>query len=82
MLGILQLLVVPHSEQFSHVFEVFASVITALGARGLGSILYHGKPLFCFSALSQSSVALILPGYIVLNAALELQSRNMVSGSV
>ena len=82
MLGILQLLVVPHSEQFSHVFEVFASVITAFVARGLGSIPYHGKPLFCFSALSQSSIALILPGYIILNAALELQSRNMVSGSV
>ena len=82
MLGVLQLLVVPHSEQFSHVFEVFASVITAFVARGLGSIMYHGKPLFCFSALAQSSIALILPGYIVLNAALELQSRNMVSGSV
>ena len=82
MLGVLQLLVVPHSEQFSHVFEVFASVMTAFVARGLGSIMSNGKPVFCFSAMSQSSIALILPGYIVLNAALELQSRNMVSGSV
>lgn len=82
MLGVLQLLVVPHSEQFSHVFEVFASVMTAFVARGLGSITYDGKYVFCFSAMAQSSIALILPGYIVLNAALELQSRNVVPGSV
>jgi uncharacterized membrane protein YjjP (DUF1212 family) len=82
MLGVLQLLVVPHSEQFSHVFEVFASVMTAFVARGLGSITYHGNYVFCFSAMAQSSIALILPGYIVLNAALELQSRNVVPGSV
>lgn len=81
-LGFLQLSVVPHSDQFSHVFEVFASVMIAFVARGLGSIIYRGEPLFCFSAMAQSSVALILPGYIVLNAALELQSRNMVSGAV
>jgi uncharacterized membrane protein YjjP (DUF1212 family) len=82
ILGVLQLLIVPHSEQFSHVFEVFASVMTAFVARGLGSIVVNGEYLFCFSAMAQSSIALILPGYIVLNAALELQSRNMVSGSV
>ena len=81
-LGVLQLVIVPHSDQFSHVFEVFAAVMTAFVARGLGSIKYQGHYLFCFSAMAQSSIALILPGYIVLNAALELQSRNMVSGSV
>ena len=83
LLGIMQLIVVPRSEQFSHVFEVFTAVITAFVARALGSIyLPNGTSLFCFSAMAQSSIALILPGYIVLNAALELQSRNMVSGSV
>jgi uncharacterized membrane protein YjjP (DUF1212 family) len=82
VLGILQLVVVPRSEQFSHVFEVTAAVLTAFIARGLGSIEHNGEPIFCFSAMAQSSIALILPGYIVLNAALELQSRNMVSGSV
>jgi uncharacterized membrane protein YjjB (DUF3815 family) len=56
--------------------------MTAFVARGLGSIVVNGQYLFCFSAMAQSSIALILPGYIVLNAALELQSRNMVSGSV
>lgn len=32
--------------------------------------------------MAQSSIALILPGYTILCAALELQSRNLVAGSV
>jgi uncharacterized membrane protein YjjB (DUF3815 family) len=47
-----------------------------------GSILYKGEHLFCFSALSQASIALILPGYMVLCGSLELQSHNMIAGSV
>lgn len=82
ILGVLQLLVVPHSIQFSHVFEVFTAIVAGFLARALGSITRHGTSVFCFSALAQSMLALILPGYIVLNAALELQSRNMASGSV
>lgn len=81
-LGYLQLKVVPLSKQFSNVFEVFACVITAIVARGLGSIMHNGEYVFCFSAMAQSSIAMILPGFLVLNSALELQSRNMVSGSV
>jgi uncharacterized membrane protein YjjP (DUF1212 family) len=81
-LGFLQLVVIPMSDQFSHVFEVFTAFCTAFAARGLGSINRNGSGIFCFSAMAQSSIALILPGYIVLNAALELQSRNLVSGSV
>ncbi|KPI44624.1 uncharacterized protein AB675_8375 [Cyphellophora attinorum] len=80
--GFLQLQIVPRSSQFSHVFEVFAAVLTAFVARGLGSIRHNNQSVFCFSALAQSSIALILPGYIVLNAALELQSKNLLSGSV
>jgi uncharacterized membrane protein YjjP (DUF1212 family) len=82
ILGFLQLVVVTRSQQFSHVFEVLATVIIAFVARGLGSIYHNGKPVFCFSAIAQSSIALILPGYTVLCAALELQSKNMVAGSV
>jgi len=82
VLGFLQLVVVTRSQQFSHVFEVLATVIIAFVARGLGSIYYNGTPVFCFSAIAQSSIALILPGYTVLCAALELQSKNIVAGSV
>lgn len=82
ILGFLQLVVVTRSSQFSHVFEVLATVIIAFTARGLGSIYHNNHPVFCFSAIAQSSIALILPGYTVLCAALELQSKSLVAGSV
>lgn len=82
ILGYLQLEVAPNSTQFSHVFEVAATVVVSFAARGFGSITYNGKPVFCFSAIAQSSIALILPGWIILCAAQELQSRNLVAGSI
>ena len=51
-------------------------------ARAFGSINYNGHRLFCFSALAQSAIALILPGYIILCGSLELQSKSIVAGSV
>jgi len=82
-IGFLQLKVVPRSGQFSNVFEVFACVMSAFIARGLGSIRWSGgQYVFCFSAVAQSSIAMILPGFLVLNSALELQGRSMVAGSV
>lgn len=80
IVGILQLVFAPSNELYAHVFEVSAAVITSFIARGFGSI--HGGQLFCFSALAQSSIALILPGYMVLCSSLELQSYNIVAGSV
>ncbi|KAL9069645.1 MAG: hypothetical protein Q9157_006099 [Trypethelium eluteriae] len=80
ILGILQLIVAPASETYSNVFEISAAVLTSFLARAFGSI--KGGSVFCFSALAQSSIALILPGYIVLCASLELQSRSIVAGSV
>jgi len=80
ILGILQLFIAPQSDLYSNVFEIAAAVITSFLARAFGSI--RGGNLFCFSALAQSSIALILPGYTVLCASLELQSRSIVAGSV
>ncbi|CEI68403.1 Uncharacterized UPF0442 protein C7D4.12c [Fusarium venenatum] len=80
IVGILQLVLAPSNELYAHVFEVSAAVITSFFARAFGSI-QDGK-LFCFSALAQSSIALILPGYMVLCSSLELQSHNIVAGSV
>ena len=83
IVGFLQLIVVPKSDQFQHVFEVFAAVCTSFLARAFGSIKWsNGQYVFCFSAMAQSSIALILPGYIILCASLELQSRSIVAGSV
>ncbi|GIZ40383.1 hypothetical protein CKM354_000372200 [Cercospora kikuchii] len=80
ILGILQLYVAPQSELYANVFEITAAVVTSFLARAFGSI--NNGDLFCFSALAQSSIALILPGYTVLCASLELQSRSIVAGSV
>lgn len=80
LLGIMQLILSPRSELYSNIFEISAAVLTSFLARAFGSIK-DGR-LFCFSALAQSAIALILPGYTVLCGSLELQSRNMVAGSV
>ncbi|MCJ1472634.1 hypothetical protein MMC13_001283 [Lambiella insularis] len=80
LLGIMKIILSPRSELYSNVFEVTAALITSFLARAFGSI--GSGSIFCFSALAQSSIALILPGYIVLCGALELQSRNLVAGSV
>lgn len=82
ILGWLQLWVAPASDLYANVFEISAAVITSFLARAFGSIPYGDGRLFCFSALAQSSIALILPGYTVLCASLELQSRSLVAGSV
>ncbi|KAF1832835.1 DUF1212-domain-containing protein [Decorospora gaudefroyi] len=82
LIGWLQLIVAPGNDLISNVFEVGASVITSFAARALGSIKHDGKEVFCFSAMAQSSIALILPGFMVLCASLELQSKHIVAGSV
>lgn len=82
LLGVLQLILYPKSDLYSNVFEISAAVLTSFLARAFGSIRYQGEPLFCFSALAQAAIALILPGYTVLCASLELQSRSLVAGSV
>ena len=80
LLGFMQLILAPRSELYSNIFEISAAVLTSFLARAFGSIA--GGSLFCFSSLAQSSIALILPGYTVLCGSLELQSRNIVAGSV
>ncbi|KAK4098764.1 DUF1212-domain-containing protein [Parathielavia hyrcaniae] len=80
LVGFLQLCISPSNELYANVFEITAAVMTSFLARVFGSL--RGGKLFCFSALAQASIALILPGYMVLCASLELQSHQMVSGSV
>jgi len=63
ILALLQLVVAKQSMLYSNVFEISAAIITAFLARAFGSIPPTG--LFCFSSLTASSIALILPGYTV-----------------
>ncbi|KAI5864388.1 DUF1212-domain-containing protein [Durotheca rogersii] len=80
LVGTLQIIVAPRSDLYNNVFEISAAVLTSFLSRAVGSI--GGGTLFCFSALAQSSIALILPGWFVLCSALELQSRALVPGSI
>lgn len=80
ILGTLQLVFASRNELYSNVFEITAAIITSFLSRALGSV--RGGTLFCFSAMAQSSIALILPGYMVLCSSLELQTHNIIPGSV
>ncbi|EPS36498.1 hypothetical protein H072_9975 [Dactylellina haptotyla CBS 200.50] len=80
ILGTLALVIAPRSTLYSNVFEIVACVVICFIARAFGSI--KGGSVFCFAGIAQASIALILPGYIVLCGALELQSKNLVAGSV
>ncbi|KAI1364967.1 hypothetical protein F5Y08DRAFT_196801 [Xylaria arbuscula] len=80
MVGALQIIVAPRSALYNNLFEISATILTSFLARAFGSI--SGGELFCFPALAQSSIALILPGWFVLSSALELQSRALVPGSI
>ncbi|KAI9454482.1 hypothetical protein BJY52DRAFT_725267 [Lactarius psammicola] len=65
------------NELYSNVFEItIATLLSFLS----GALAQTHK--FCYSAVASSSVALILPGFIVLCGSLELSSRNIVSGAV
>lgn len=80
IIGFLQFVVCPKNTLYTSVFEVTSSIIASFIARAIGSI--NGGNTFCYAALVQSPLALILPGYIILCGSLELQSRNIVAGSV
>lgn len=62
LLGFLQLVVAPLSMTYSTVFEISSTILITFVSRALGSI--RGGNLFCFSALTQSSIAMILPGWV------------------
>ncbi|KAK9773858.1 putative Threonine/serine exporter-like N-terminal domain-containing protein [Seiridium cardinale] len=80
LLGILQLVIAPVSNTYNTIFEVSAAILMTFLSRAIASI--RGGSLFCFSALAQSSIAMILPGWLVLSSALELHSKAIVPGSI
>ncbi|KAE8371279.1 hypothetical protein BDV26DRAFT_276440 [Aspergillus bertholletiae] len=82
LLGFMQNVLAPASPVYSNVFEVSVAILMSFLARAFGSIRVGGEPVFCFSALTQSSIALILPGFSVLCSSLELQSHQIVAGSI
>jgi uncharacterized membrane protein YjjP (DUF1212 family) len=81
-IGFSELVLVPRSELYGYVFEIFAAILTSFLGRVFGSIHWGQGEGFCFAAISQASIVMILPGFTITTSALELQSRNMVSGAV
>lgn len=59
--GWFQITIVPRSDMYSNVSEVSIAIVTSFIARVFGSM--RGGSIFCFPALAQSSIVLILPGY-------------------
>lgn len=82
LVGFMQHVLAPSSATYSNVLEVSAAILTSFLARALGSIQHHGDRVFCFPAMAQSSIAMILPGFAVLSSSLELQSHQMNAGSI
>jgi uncharacterized membrane protein YjjP (DUF1212 family) len=80
LLGLLRLVIAPLSKTYRTVFEITATILISFLARAFGSI--RGGSVFCFPALAQSGIAMILPGWLVLSSALELQSKAIVPGSI
>ncbi len=74
LVGALQLIVAPKSNMYSNVFEVSATVIVSFMGRAFGSI--SNSNLFCFSAITQGGIVMLLPGYSVCKLFLHNHSKN------
>ncbi|KAH8692310.1 hypothetical protein BGW36DRAFT_387355 [Talaromyces proteolyticus] len=82
IVGFMQYILAPSSATYSNVLEVSAAILTSFLARAFGSIKHNGEYVFCFAAMAESSIAMILPGFSVLCSSLELQSHQMNAGSI
>lgn len=83
IVGLLELVVTTKSVLYGYIFEMTSAILVSFAARALGSFRWgEGGNHFCFSALAQASLVLILPGFTMTSSALELQSRMMISGAV
>lgn len=82
LVGIMQHVLAPSSATYSNVLEVSAAILTSFLSRAFGSIHHNGERVFCFPAMAESSIAMLLPGFSVLSSSLELQSHQMNAGSI
>lgn len=80
LIGFLECFVAPKNAIYSSVFEIGSAILLSFIGRAVGSIA-NGK-YFCFSAVVLSGLCMLLPGYMILRGALEIQSKSIVSGVV
>lgn len=81
IVGLLQVIVAARNSLYANVLEVTSALITSFLARAFATIGGPDQKYFCFAAIAESSITTILPGYIVLCGALELQSKSVTAGS-
>ncbi|CAO1630014.1 unnamed protein product [Parajaminaea phylloscopi] len=65
------------TELFSNVFEIMFATLNSF----ISLAVAHTN-IFCYAGVVSGSIVLILPGFIVLSGSLELQSKNLIAGSV
>ena len=65
------------TELYSNVFEIVFATLNSFISAAVAS-----TGIFCYAAVVSASIVLILPGFIVLTGSLELQSKNLIAGSV
>jgi uncharacterized membrane protein YjjP (DUF1212 family) len=83
LVGLLDLVVAAKSALYGCIFEMSSAILVSFLARALGSFRWGQEGhQFCFSAVAQASLVMILPGFVMTSSALELQSRMMISGAV
>lgn len=82
LLGLFQMKLIPKNPLYHIVFEISTAIIMSFLGRMFGSIRgSNGEFIFCYSAITQSCINLILPGYWITNAGLELMNHQLIAGS-
>lgn len=82
ILGVFQLKFVPANPLYNRVFEITTAIFMSFMGRMIGSVQNsNGDYIFCYSAITQSCINLILPGYWITNAGLELMNHQIVAGA-
>lgn len=79
LLSTLAAFVAASNPVLAKVFELLAAFVISAVARGIYS---HTNHRLCYSAISSGGIVLILPGFAVMSAALELSHKTMLTGSL
>ncbi|WWD16285.1 hypothetical protein CI109_100711 [Kwoniella shandongensis] len=77
LLAIVQFTVAQNNQLVSNIFEIGMAGILSFIARGVGASHY-----FCYQSMVSAAIVLILPGWHICLAALELGSKNVVAGAI
>ncbi|KAH9832935.1 DUF1212-domain-containing protein [Rhodofomes roseus] len=64
---------------YSNVWNILVTCVISFVARALGNIR---DEMFCWTSISSAGIVGILPGFLILSSALELGTKNIVTGSM